>query len=139
MQTQEALLKILSDGKYHSGAKLGERLGVSRAAIWKAIQKLEQNTGLPVYAVKGKGYRLSKPLELLEKDKIRGLLSKKVQLALSKIEVFLNIDSTNQYLNNKSASGSAGGHLVLAESQSKGQGRRGRKWEIGRASCRERV
>lgn len=38
------------------------------------------------------------------------------------------MDSTNQYLNSKSLDGAASASLVLAEHQSKGQGRRGRIW-----------
>ena len=78
MVTPQDLLKILADGKYHSGADMGRLFGVSRAAIWKVIQKLEQNYSLTVFAVKGKGYRLPQPLELLDKKSIVDNLLKKV-------------------------------------------------------------
>jgi len=55
---KEALIRILADGKFYSGAALGERLGVSRSAIWKHIQALADYQ-LDVHAVSGKGYRLS--------------------------------------------------------------------------------
>ena len=77
MVTPQDLLKILADGKYHSGADIGRLFGVSRAAIWKVIQKLEQNYSLTVFAVKGKGYRLQQPLELLDKKNIVDNLLKK--------------------------------------------------------------
>ena len=35
------LIKLLSDGCFHSGEDLGRELGVSRAAVWKQLQKLE--------------------------------------------------------------------------------------------------
>ena len=34
------LISILADGEFHSGEQLGERLGMSRAAINKHIQTL---------------------------------------------------------------------------------------------------
>lgn len=60
MVSEVALLKILVDGKYHSGTDLGREFGVSRAAIGKNILKIEQNYNLEVFAVKGKGYRCNK-------------------------------------------------------------------------------
>ncbi len=128
MVTIQSLLIILSDGKYHSGEELGHLLGVSRAAIWKVMQKLELSYSLSVFAVKGKGYRLQQPLNLLDKERISNNLSNKTLKQINKFEVFFDIDSTNSYLNNKSIDGAASGYLVLAEQQSKGQGRRGREW-----------
>ena len=54
---QAELLRILSDGQFHSGEEIGEALGVSRAAVWKQLQKLEA-MNIPFNSVKGKGYRL---------------------------------------------------------------------------------
>jgi BirA family biotin operon repressor/biotin-[acetyl-CoA-carboxylase] ligase len=124
----QSLLTILSDGKYHSGAELGRLFGVSRAAIWKVIQKIELGYSLTVFAVKGKGYRLQQPLDLLDKESITNNLSKKTLNHLNQLEIFVDIDSTNSYLNAKSFDGAPSGYVVLAEQQTKGQGRRGRTW-----------
>ena len=35
------VLKLLSDGQVHSGEELGMQLGISRAAVWKTLKKLE--------------------------------------------------------------------------------------------------
>ena len=128
MVSQHALLKILANGKYHSGAALGEHFGVSRAAIWKIIQKLEETFKLTVFAVKGKGYKLQSSIELLDKEIIIEQLDKKTKDKLSQLDVFFDIDSTNSYLTSKSIDGAASGYIVLAEQQTKGQGRRGRTW-----------
>ncbi len=128
MLKQQILLKILADGKYHSGSKLGEELGVSRAAIWKTIQKIESDYSLEVFAVKGKGYRLQNPLQLLNEKKINQHLSASTQKQIRQFEIFSDISSTNQYLNTKSLDGAPSGHLVLAEQQTKGVGRRGKCW-----------
>lgn len=128
MVSQVALLKILADGKYHSGTDLGREFGVSRAAVSKNILKIEKNYNLNVFAVKGKGYRLQQALELLDEKIIRQLLSKQTLNALEHFEIFFDLDSTNHYLNNKSIDGAPSGYLVLAEQQIKGVGRQGRPW-----------
>ena len=128
MLRAEDLLQQLADGKYHSGEALGRQFSVSRAAIWKVIQKIESDYGLSIFAVRGKGYRLAQALQLLNKQEIENQLSKQTLKKLSHLELFFDIDSTNTYLNIKSLEGAASGYVVLAEQQSKGQGRRGRKW-----------
>jgi len=128
MAQAEVLLKILSDGKYHSGEELGQQFSVSRAAIWKAIQKIEQQYAVNIYAVKGKGYRLPGELDLLDKESIMSSLSNSTLNKLHELEILHAVDSTNHYLNNKSVDGASSGYIVLAEQQSKGQGRRGKAW-----------
>lgn len=128
MVNQKALLQILADGKYHSGSDLGKQFGVSRAAVWKVIQKIENTLGLNIFAVKGKGYKLHEPIELLNKNIILENLSGTVVSQINQFDVLFEVDSTNRYLNNKSVDGAASGYLVLAERQISGQGRRGRIW-----------
>ena len=57
------LLALLADGQFHSGEELGEALGVSRAAVWKQLKKLD-DLDIPYSSVKGKGYRLHDAIEL---------------------------------------------------------------------------
>src|SRR3546814_11525034 len=64
------LLKLLKDGRFHSGQALGTALGISRSAVWKQLQHLEAELGLSVHKVRGKGYRLAKPLVLLDAAEI---------------------------------------------------------------------
>ena len=56
--SQDKILNALKDGKFHSGESLGELLGVSRTAVWKQLQQLEE-IGLQVESVKGTGYRVA--------------------------------------------------------------------------------
>ncbi len=113
------IIKLLSFGEFVSGELLGAELGISRAAIGKQIKGI-MSWGLDIYSVQGKGYRLSKPIQLLDKNTIEHLTSKKVEL----IPV---IESTNQYLlDNTEAIES--GSVCIAEYQSNGRGRRGRQW-----------
>jgi BirA family biotin operon repressor/biotin-[acetyl-CoA-carboxylase] ligase len=95
------LLLLLADGEYHSGEELGDNLGISRAAIWKYIKRIN-DWGLPLESVKGRGYRLLNPVELLDENKIRSHLSDAVLQQLAKIILFPEIDSTNAFLLQKS-------------------------------------
>jgi len=121
---KEYLIQSLAPGKFVSGQKLGNELNVSRAAIAKHMATLV-NMGLDVFSVRGKGYKLSAPLSLLNKDDIA------VQLSLTQsgiIEVHSVIDSTNDYLMRRLPNQITQGQVCLAEYQSAGRGRRGRQW-----------
>ena len=117
------LLSILADNKFHSGEALGKILGISRAAISNHI-KVFSSLGLDIFSVTGKGYCLAQPLTLLDLDKISDHL---VSSFSADIEVLNVIGSTNQYLKDKSDV-LKNGHTCLAEAQTAGRGRHGRKW-----------
>lgn len=114
------LIAILSDGEFHSGEQLGEKLGMSRAAINKHIQTL-RDWGVDVFTVPGKGYSLPEPIQLLEEERIRQ------QIEYGNVAVLPVIDSTNQYLLDRIHELHSGDACV-AEYQTAGRGRRGRKW-----------
>ncbi|WP_213193119.1 bifunctional biotin--[acetyl-CoA-carboxylase] ligase/biotin operon repressor BirA [Klebsiella aerogenes] len=114
------LISILADGEFHSGEQLGERLGMSRAAINKHMQTL-RDWGVDVFTVPGKGYSLPEPIELLDEQKIAG------QIEQGRIIVLPVIDSTNQYLLDR-LDELKSGDACVAEYQQAGRGRRGRKW-----------
>lgn len=126
----QALLSLLSDGKFCSGEALGQCLGVSRAAVWKRLEELK-NIGVEVERVRGKGYRLVDGRPLLSSEKIQSLLSKENQAAIEELYVEYSIDSTNRFLarriNEKASEPTVA--VCVAESQSAGQGRRGRQWQ----------
>ena len=126
MTSTVALLNCLADGRFHSGETLAAQLGVTRAAIWKRLKKIEA-MGLSVDAVRGRGYRLQQPLELLNTDMIRDGLPAHINDSLGGLDLFDTIDSTNRYLM-KTDLKVAGAHICLAEMQLEGRGRRGRPW-----------
>jgi BirA family transcriptional regulator, biotin operon repressor / biotin---[acetyl-CoA-carboxylase] ligase len=121
------LIQALADGRFHSGEELGASLRVSRAAVWKAMKGLAR-LGLDVHAVPGRGYRLARPVELLDAAAIRAGLAAEALPLLSRLEVLAEVDSTNEYLLRCAAQGAASGQLCLAERQTLGRGRRGRSW-----------
>lgn len=126
--TSIPLIRKLSDGYFHSGSELGEFLGVSRAAVWKQIQKLETDYGVKCDSVKGKGYQIRGGLDLLNEEIIHLALSHKAQTLLSNLDVHTVVDSTNDIALEKAKQGVESGYVCIAEKQNKGRGRRGGTW-----------
>lgn len=120
------LLSRLADGEFHSGDELGQRLGISRSAVWKQLQKLEE-LGLALESVRGRGYRLRGGLELLEYQAILSALTPLARTCLNELDVLPVTDSTNARALLKAAQ-MRSGYVCLAEQQLAGRGRRGRSW-----------
>ncbi len=118
-QVKLTILKELSRGGFHSGEELGQVLGISRAAVSKHIQGIQQ-WGVDIFRIQGKGYQLAKPLQLLDESTLTQALS--VPLELIPI-----IDSTNQHLMDQLPELQSGS-VCVSEYQAKGRGRRGRQW-----------
>lgn len=118
------LLNLLKDGRFHSGEALGAALGVSRSAVWKQLQHLESDLNLTVHKVRGRGYQLASPLNLLEEQAIADF-SQGEQWPLF---IHQDIDSTNAEGLRLAAAGQSAPFMVLAERQRAGRGRRGRQW-----------
>jgi BirA family biotin operon repressor/biotin-[acetyl-CoA-carboxylase] ligase len=127
MQSRRQLLKLLSDGEYHSGEALGQAIGISRMAVWKHINALRE-TGVELHSQHGKGYRLPAAVELLDRDQIRLAAAPETMARLDSIEILLDIDSTNNHLRGKALQGAPAGSVCIAERQHGGRGRRGRDW-----------
>ncbi|MCL8208048.1 MAG: biotin--[acetyl-CoA-carboxylase] ligase [Actinomycetia bacterium] len=112
-----------ADG-FVSGAVLAEELGVSRVAVWKQVRRLRAEG----YAVdtSDDGYRLR-----IRPD---GLLPEEVRFGLDtrafgqSVEGHRITASTNSVARAAAEDGAPHGHLVLAEEQTQGRGRRGRTW-----------
>lgn len=110
----------LADGAVHNGAELARDFGITRAAVWKRVQGLRR-LGLAVEGTAGDGYRLERPVELLDAGAIRrALRTHGIQ-----VEVAGAVDSTNARL---SAGGIEHATALVAEAQTAGRGRRGRRW-----------
>lgn len=127
MNNRVRLLRLIADGKFYSGEKLGHALGVSRAAIWKIINSLS-HYGLTIVAVKGKGYRLSRSIEFLDKQSLLSRIRSPAFKILNELEIFEEIDSTNKYLLESPEISDKHACVILAEYQTQGRGRRGNPW-----------
>ncbi|GHC27528.1 bifunctional ligase/repressor BirA [Kushneria pakistanensis] len=121
------LIRLMSDGAFHSGEALGREIGVSRTAVWKQLRKLE-GLGLSVETVRGCGYRLLDPPEPLRGADIVAGLSRSARQHLRHLFVEDSIGSTNTFLLDRFAQGAGHGEVCLAEWQSAGRGRRGRSF-----------
>jgi len=121
------VLSLLVDGERHSGEALARSLGVTRAAVWKQMGKLEE-WGLEIDSAPGSGYQLSRPIDLLSKNTILAELDVRVAERLERLQVVPILESTNQALLEDPAPGPGNFTACLAEFQSAGRGRRGRQW-----------
>lgn len=120
------LLKILQDGKFHSGEDLADIFDLSRSAISKHVKALS-DLGLEIFSVKGRGYKLAKPIELLSCNQINQFLSPSNKEKSSLIHVENLVTSTNDIIKAELQSAESG-YCCLAEAQSAGRGRRGKTW-----------
>lgn len=122
------LLRLLSDGDFHSGEVLAQKLGVSRASVNNALHGIEQY-GLTLYSVRGRGYCLANPPQWLNIAEIKTSLAEKA--GIFNIEILDEATSTNTLLLKRAATGQKSGSVIAAEWQSGGRGRLGRAWHSG--------
>jgi BirA family biotin operon repressor/biotin-[acetyl-CoA-carboxylase] ligase len=121
------LVRLLADGREHSGEALAAALDVSRAAVWKQVRQLSA-WGLEVEAAAGRGYRLAAPLDLLDERVMLAALPGRARDRLRRLVLADELASTNETLLAVTDLVPGNADLCLAEFQSAGRGRRGRQW-----------
>lgn len=123
---KEEILRLLrsADG-YISGQELCNRFGVSRTAVWKAINQLKE-AGYEIEAQQNKGYRLMAAPDLMTEAEIKSLMH--TEWVAREVLYFDTIDSTNTKAQELAEKGYPSGTLVVADKQESGKGRRGRSW-----------
>lgn len=121
------ILRLLGDGKFHTAAQIATALCVSRSAVLQALG--EPSVRLPVFRVRGRGYRIAHGFDVLRADSIKKGLADSALAPL--VEVAAKLESTNAYLMAQAAAGAPHGSSVFAEFQTRGRGRRGRSWQMG--------
>jgi len=109
-----------------SGAELSQKLHVSRAAVWARIEDL-RSLGYDIEASPHRGYRLLSAPDVLHADDLISRLGKTKVIGRD-IRVFQETTSTNDVIEKLARDGVKEGVVVLAESQTRGRGRLGRKW-----------
>ena len=122
------ILKYLREKECVSGEVLAQKLGISRVAVWKQIQKLK-DMEYKITSDQNLGYCLvSRPDLLLPQEIQRGLSTNYIG---KEIFYFPELKSSNRMAKEKAlhrAEGIGEGTLIIAERQSGGKGRLGRKW-----------
>jgi len=117
----------LADGRLHSGERLAQVLGMSRAAVWKGIERLRMQ-GIDIEAVPRRGYKLPDAVELLEEPAIRAAVAGDRLNRLHSLTLLFDVDSTNTRLLGLGPPPHGCADVVLSELQHAGRGRRGRHW-----------
>lgn len=118
-----ALLK--KQDTYLSGEEMSHELGVTRAAIWKVIKKL-QGEGYIIDSSTKKGYKLVEKPNAITPEELKPMLEN--NSLGQEIHYFKEIDSTNEKAKALAREGCAEGTLVIADRQYQGKGRMGRSW-----------
>lgn len=125
MATKDNLLALLTDraGEYLSGEELALQLGVSRTAVWKAVNALRR-AGFEIDAVQNKGYSLVGSRDVLHEGAVRKYLTQPIGQLL----VQPTVTSTNAVLRELAADHAPEGTVVIAGEQTRGRGRLGRSF-----------
>ena len=121
------MLRILleSPDGFVSGEEMSRRLSISRTAVWKQINKL-RTLGYEFEAVPNKGYRILMKPDTLDKLTLTNALNTVVMG--SNLEILKSTVSTQEEARQRAELGATEGTVIIAEEQTGGKGRLGRKW-----------
>lgn len=124
MGTKDQVLRMLEDQRDRqvSGARLAEELGVTRNAVWKAVEALRAE-GYVIDAATNRGYRLAQENDLLSPASIERFLPDGHPFGIT---VRKRVDSTNAEARRRALEGAPEGAVVVAEEQTAGRGRLGK-------------
>ena len=124
---KEKILSLLRSSRngFLSGEELARKTGISRTMVWKHITSLRRE-GFSIEAVPSQGYRLTSEPDLLRhRDIASGI---KTKIIGRDIHLFTTLVSTNTTAMELASKSKAEGMVVIAETQTGGRGRLGRKW-----------
>lgn len=126
-QRIDALLTLLVENStiVVSGAQIAKEIGVTRGTVWTWVQKL-RSLGVKVNGHPRTGYHIEQIPDIL----VPKLLSRRLTGTpfSRRIFHFFKTDSTNSEAMRMGEAGEPHGAVFLAEEQSAGRGRAGRKW-----------
>lgn len=126
MLSEEILVLLRAQDRDLSGEAMSQALGVSRAAVWKAVEQLRA-LGYRVSSAPRRGYRLEGGPDRVTAAELSALLG---ECALGRELVCLDVvDSTSSEVKRRAALGAAAGLTVIAEEQYGGRGRRGNPFQ----------
>ena len=113
-------------GTFVSGEEFSRQLGISRAAVWKAVDSLRRD-GYTIEARKSQGYRLIAAPDALVEREIRRYLPP--DLSCPDLRCLQEVDSTNSYLKREAMNGAPHGAIAVANCQTAGRGRMARRFQ----------
>ena len=123
-----AVLRLLADGTFRSGAAIGRALRLSRVGVELALREIAAR-GIEVVKARGRGVRLAQPFDALDAGVVRRELA--ALGAPLRLEVLDECSSTNALALDRAALGGASGTVIACELQTAGRGRHGRRWLTG--------
>lgn len=126
--SKEQILSILKGhaGQYCSGEDISRTLGISRAAVSKAVAGLRRE-GYVIDSATNRGYRLTEGPDKLTEGTIRPWL--RAQALGQPLICLETVDSTNNLLKRMALEGAADGTVAVADAQTAGRGRLGRSFQ----------
>ena len=125
MNSKDHIAHLLENahGEFISGEEIAQKLGVTRTAVWKAINTLKSE-GYPISAVTNRGYRLDREIDRLDGTEIEKLLLP--NLGFIRVESCKSTPSTNNAVKERAENGEGEGFVLCASEQTAGKGRMGR-------------
>lgn len=127
MSTKRDILRMLLGGNVLSGESIASELGISRAAVWKAVRGLISE-GYAISSVKGRGYSLDAE-NLFCRESVLAGLSPSIRDSID-LHMLGVTDSTNTRAKlHAEACTDKKPCLFIADGQTDGRGRRGRRFE----------
>lgn len=127
--TKIGILRILSSGSGHdriSSGQLGKDLGISRQAVWKAVEALREE-GIEIESLPHRGYCLKGVSGNDLSPSWLGLLLEKCPWGHPVLH-WNELPTTQDVIKQMARNGAPEGVLCLTEEQILGRGRLGRQW-----------
>lgn len=124
---KEKILNLLrsTPSGFISGEELARKCGISRTMVWKHVNALKRE-GFGVEAVPSQGYRITTTPDILRQSDIKPGL--KTTIMGKELHLLHEVVSTNTLAMSMATDGAPEGTVVIAETQTGGRGRLGRKW-----------
>jgi BirA family biotin operon repressor/biotin-[acetyl-CoA-carboxylase] ligase len=128
MERINYILEMLycNSGGWLSGEEISRKLGISRTAVWKYINILRE-AGYIIESSSRHGHKLISRSNTFTDFEISRNLNTKI-FGRKEIHIFPETDSSNTQAFRIASGGASEGSIVIAESQTGGKGRLGRKW-----------
>ena len=124
-KTIDKVLSFLESnkGQYVSGADMAESIGISRNAVWKAINEL-RSRGYVIESITNKGYMLSEDNDIISAEGIESFIGPEYGHMAEHLLVYDSVDSTNNKAKESALKGACHGTCIIAARQDSGRGRR---------------